>query len=476
MSHGFGAGMSLRGHTLGKCAELIQSGQYDVAITLLREMLAKNPSDPSVLHMLGMSLASVDHPREAIRHLKFASQLDSGNPEVFCTLAMAHRKLNQVRDAHQALDKALAIDPTHARAISVKSLLFQSSGQPEKALALISSAMVNDKDASLAVHFGQIARQLKRYSEGIDVVNAALERSEILKDRREELNYVLGHLYDAQGEYDRAFACFQRGNIMGGVEDADRIDAHLNKFRPEILDAMPVADVDASRAVFIVGMPRSGTTLTEQVIASHPQAGGVGESPVINEIVHAQPTDGLTQKIADDHAKRYIKMMDDAYPDPKILRVCDKMPENYLFLGTMSKILPGAHYIHCVRDARDTCLSIYFQRFGARLQYARDLVTCANQYLGYLKTMEYWRENLDINILDSRYEELTAEPQERVTALLEHIGLEFHPACLEHHKNKQAVHTASLGQVRSPIYKSSQQRWKNYEKHLGPMLEILDGV
>ncbi|MCA9303521.1 MAG: sulfotransferase [Phycisphaerales bacterium] len=473
---GTGFGGTARGEIIHRCSALLDAGQYKVAIALLRETLAKNPTDPAVLHMLGFALSSTDGARESLRHLKFAAQLQPHNPDIYCGLAEAHRKLNQVRDAHQALDKALKINPSFGRAISFKALLYQSSGNAAMGLELIKAHMDADQDAMFSVLYGQLARQLKRNSEGIDVVTKALERPEIPRTRREELNFALGHLYDAEGEYDKAFECFQRGNTMAGEQPPDDFDAHLAKYTKDIIEGMPTAEVDASRAVLIVGMPRSGTTLTEQIIASHPKAGGVGESPVINEIVHAQPTDGLTQPVINAHAQRYLGMLRDAFAEEKTTRVCDKMPENYIYLGTVSRLLPGAHYIHCVRDARDTCLSIYFQRFGPNLQYARGLETCARQYLGYLKTMDHWRDVLDISILDSRYEELTADPEPHVRELLEHIGLEFDSACMEHHKNKQSVHTASIGQVRQPIYKSSRERWRNYEKHIGPMLEILEGV
>lgn len=476
MQAGTGFGGTSRGEVINRCAALVDAGQYKVAIALLRETLARNPSDPAVLHMLGFALSHTGEIRESLRHLKFAAQLQPGNPDIYCGLAEAHRKLNQVREAHQALDKALKINPSFGRAVSFKALLFQSSGNAERGLELIKSQIGNDQEAMLAVLYGQLARQLKRNGEGIDVVTTALERPEIPRTRREELNFALGHLYDAEGEYDKAFECFQRGNTMAGVEPPDDFEAHLAKYTREIVGSMPTAEVDASRAVLIVGMPRSGTTLTEQIIASHPRGGGVGESPVINEIVHAQPTDGLTQSVISSHAERYLGMLRGEHPDEKIVRVCDKMPENYIYLGTISRLLPGAHYIHCVRDARDTCLSIYFQRFGPNLQYARGLESCARQYLGYLRAMDHWREILDINILESSYEGLTADPEPRVKELLGHIGLGFDPACLEHHKNKQSVHTASIGQVRQPIYKSSRERWRNYEKHIGPMLEILEGV
>ena len=294
--------------------------------------------------------------------------------------------------------------------------------------------------------------------------------------RRSELLFSLGHLLDSVKEYDDAFDAFSTANKMTPPGKPINFDKHLNAWTKEAVEGFAIQPVDASRAVFVVGMPRSGTTLTEQVIGAHPQAGGIGESPVVNEFLGSKTPSDLSDDLLAQGAKTYLGSLDQAYPDQKIIRVIDKMPENYLFLGPLTRMLPGSSIVHSRRDARDTCLSIYFQRFGPAMRYAHDLETCAQQYLGYLRTIEHWAGMLDVPIYESRYEELTADPEPRVRAMLDHIGLPFHKSCLEHHKSKSSVHTASAGQIRQPLYKTSQQRWKNYEKHLGPMLEVLGDV
>ncbi|MEM9372485.1 MAG: sulfotransferase, partial [Planctomycetota bacterium] len=211
----------------------------------------------------------------------------------------------------------------------------------------------------------------------------------------------------------------------------------------------------------------------EMILAAHPSIAGIGENIRLNTLGMRHTTDEMDQKLVDELGAEYLGMLDELVPDRSMRRVVDKMPGNYLYIGLASRILPGSRIIHCKRDARDTCLSIYFQAFGPWVKYARDIESIAHQYLGYLRVMQHWRETLDVEVHESVYEDLTADPEPHIRAMIDHIGMPFDNACLEPHKTKSNVHTASIAQVRNPIYRSSNQRWKNYEKHIGPMLDLL---
>ncbi len=455
---------------------LLAASEYQTAIVLLREALERTPKDPEILRMLGYSLMLFDNCAEAIRHLEFAGKLNPGDPDTLCDLAMVYRRLDRLGDAHKVLDQVLKVNPCYGRAVTLKARVLQARGQSAKAMEIVERALEISKDPSIVMIFGTLAVELKRQGDAIDLIRETLDNPSLDRVRRSELLFSHGQLLDSVGEYDEAFGAFDMANKMTDRGVTTDFDAHLDGWTKEVVEGFAVQPIDASRSVLVVGMPRSGTTLTEQVIAAHPQAGGVGESPVINDFLGSRTPDDLSDEDFAAGGKRYLESLDEAYPSSKILRVVDKMPENYLFLGPITRMLPGASIVHCRRDARDTCLSIFFQRFGPGLQYAHDLGTCAQQYLGYLRTMKHWSEMLDVTIFESRYEELTADPEPRVRAMLDHIGLEFNKSCLEHHKNKSSVHTASAGQIRKPLYKTSRQRWKNYEKHLGPMLEVLGDV
>jgi len=468
--------MSSHAGMIERVRSLLSANEYSPAIVLLREALERTPKDPQILRMLGYSLMLFDHSTEAVRHLEFASKLSPGDPDTLCDLAMVYRRLDRLGDAHKALDQVLGPDPANGRAVALKARVLQARGQSKQAMVIVENALAISKDPSIVMIYGTLARELKQQGPAIDLIRESLDNPGLERVRRSELLFSLGHLLDSVGEYDDAFGAFDVANKMTDPGQPVDFDLHLGRWTKEAVEGFAVQPIDGSRSVLVVGMPRSGTTLTEQVLGAHPEAGGVGESPVINEILGSKGPEDLCDDDLAAGGARYLESLAEVFPDPKIRRVVDKMPENYLFLGPIMRMLPGASIVHCRRSARDTCLSIYFQRFGPALRYANDLNACATQYLGYLRAIEHWAGILDVPIFESRYEELTADPETRVRAMLDHVGLGFHKSCLEHHKSKSSVHTASAGQVRQPLYKTSQARWKNYEKHLGPMLEVFGDI
>jgi len=455
------------------CKNLIEANQFDAAIHLLGELRQQSPRDVRVLRMLGNALMMVDERGDAIRHLTFASKLEPQNIDVLCELAAALRRSDEMRKAHQAADQAIKLRPDHARAVTIKARLLQAHGDSERAYELIRSAMETNPDPTLLATFGQLCRELKRQSEAIDRLRDGLESHGIPRAVRQDILFVLGHLLDSIGEYDQAFTCFAKGNAMGAEASHLNLDRFLERWAKGKFEQVPRADVDGSRAVFVVGMPRSGTTLTEQIIAAHPKADGIGESDLVDAMARGRELDAFDQDYVDASGRAYLKMLGEWVPDRSVKRVCDKMPENYFFLGFIERTLPGAKIIHCTRNPIDTCLSIYFQRFGPRLAYATDLGECAEQYLAYIQVIAHFRDTLGIEMHEANYERTTREPESAIRGILEHIGLPFDEACTQFHKSKKSVHTASVSQIRQPLYTSSSERWRNYERHIGPLIEKL---
>jgi tetratricopeptide (TPR) repeat protein len=466
-----------------RAASLINAGQRELAIILLRDLLKQRPKDVQALQMLAVSLqgnedmAVKSKEPENLRLIRFASQLAPGNPEVLTDYALICRSVGQTRDAFRIVDQALAIDPTHTRAVMFKARLLQGSNRIDEALDLIEAARASNRDPLLAVCLADLCLHRKLHGQGIAAARPVFDDPGVPTNRRIEAAFLLGHLHDALGEYDTAFHYYKTGNTMQGPEPASDFDRHIAQWSRDRVDALPPSGADGTPAVMVIGMPRSGTTLTEMILSAHPKIAGVGESTLLNRLAHRNPIERLTDKaLIDAYAREYLDMLRSCSPDPGAARVVDKMPENFIYLALAARMLPGMHVIHCRRDARDTCLSIYFQQFGPWIKYAKSLESVADQYRGYLRLMDHWRAILDIAIHDSVYEDLTADPEPRIRAMLDHIRMPFHPACLEHHKSKGSVNTASISQVRRPIYQSSRERWRNYEKHIGPLLERLEGV
>jgi hypothetical protein len=245
----------------------------------------------------------------------------------------------------------------------------------------------------------------------------------------------------------------------------------------------PKSKCTAERPVFIVGMPRSGTTLTEQILASHPDVYGAGEIMVMPSIIKNLSSyirnsgpypDSLTKlnsQILDELAADYLK--ETSKLNQKAIRFTDKTLVNYLYLGLISLMFPNAHIIHCMRDPRDTCMSIYFQNFDESHYYATSLENLGHYYTEYKKLMAHWKSMLNVKYMEVQYEDLVSN-QERVSRdLIDFIGLEWDDRVLRFYDSKRSVVTASYDQVRQKIYTKSTQRWKNYEQHIGPLIKSL---
>ena len=235
--------------------------------------------------------------------------------------------------------------------------------------------------------------------------------------------------------------------------------------------------------MFIVGMPRSGTTLTEQILASHPQVAAGGELKALWRIM--QRAEKIAQQ--DDASRRQLEALNPETINAEAAeylaalsrvsrtadRVTDKMPHNFQALGTIALMFPNARVIHCVRSPMDTCLSCYTHRFNEGHAYANDLATLGLYYREYARLMDYWRAVLPIRMLESRYEDLIADQEGASRRLIAFLDLEWDDACLDFHKTQGTVRTLSRLQVRQPLYGSSVAQWKRYEKHLGPLKEAL---
>jgi hypothetical protein len=231
-------------------------------------------------------------------------------------------------------------------------------------------------------------------------------------------------------------------------------------------------------------MPRSGTSLVEQILAAHPRVSGGGELTCISDIIKNLPHEvgqkkgwpdcahNIRQNDVNRLARRYLDQLDAVSKTAE--HVTDKMPHNFFELGLIQLLFPAAQVIHCKRDSMDTCLSIYFQNFLGGHDYAKNLYHIGTHYHQYQRLMEHWRHYLSIPVLDVQYEDLVRDPEPVVRRMLEHCKLEWYEGCLEFHKVKRLVSTASYDQVRQPIYTRSIGRWRHYERHLDELKNGLE--
>ncbi|OSM08449.1 tetratricopeptide repeat-containing sulfotransferase family protein [Magnetofaba australis] len=311
------------------------------------------------------------------------------------------------------------------------------------------------------------------------------------------LNFALGEALDKQGEYDAAFARYQRANHLKyqvqGPSDLEEQLALMRRIRQafpsrSIFNRLPRGDLQERAPIFLVGLFRSGSSLIEHILCSHPQVAGVGERDFLDRIARNLPFDlgvatpypqcieNMDGATAQRAAQRYVAELHrwrDKQDDPEVTRVTDKLLFNFLHLGLIALLLPNARIVHCRRTPLDVCLSGYFQNFTTGMRFMQDIEEIARYHRAYDELMAHWRAVLPLPIHEVHYEELTEDPERVVTELLTALDLPLDERCLRHHETKRAVQTASAGQVRAPIHTGSKERWRRYESHLQGVREIL---
>jgi len=322
----------------------------------------------------------------------------------------------------------------------------------------------------------------------------ALEPLEYLRNSRlprPEATYVLftlGMLYDSLEDWGRAWEAYSEANELEGLDwDPDahdaEVDALIATFDRSSFAARPTAKGLGSRTVFIVGMPRSGTSLVEQVLASHPAVFGAGEREELRLLTLGIPRElggGATWPgCVDDLTEAEMRFAGDWY-EAQLGReashariITDKMPQNYLHLGLAAHALPEARVVHCVRDPLDTSLSCYFQQFHHAHAWSTRLDWLARTYRSYTRLYDHWRQVLPLSTLEIDYETMVSSPEPTMRKLVDFCGLDWNPACLRFHETRRSVRTASYHQVTRPIYKGSIGRAASYARWIGPLREGL---
>jgi tetratricopeptide (TPR) repeat protein len=445
------------GHTnLGTTLE--KQNKLDDAAAQFRRALELEPQHATAHYNLGNNLRVKGRYEEAIAHYKqsIAGRPDYADAWNNMGIALAeHGNLDAARDAHQ---KAVELDPTR--------------GLHHKNLAL--AKRFKSDDPQLAV-MEELAR---------DLVSVP-ERERI------DLQFALGKAYADLKQHDRSFQHLLAGNVLRraqiGYSEAETIgymQRIRNVFNADLLRAKN-GDGDSARTpVFIVGMPRSGTTLIEQIIASHPKAFGAGElfdlDTIVQSLVGVNGSVRFPEAVATMSGEelrqvgtRYVTAI--AALAPAADRVADKMPGNFHFVGLIHLAMPNARIIHARRDPVDTCLSCFSTLFiDDNNRYTYDLAELGRFYRAYDSLMAHWRTVLPPGVmLEVQYEEVVDDLEKQARQIIAHCGLEWDDTCLAFHNTRRPVRTASFAQVRQPIYNSSVGRWRAYRNHLRPLLDAL---
>ena len=463
---------------------LLDLNRWNEASNMIEQIIVENPLHVADHSTLSKACIRLHRTSAAIEVCRKAIAEDADCADAHCNLGFALRQARDIPGAIEALQTAIRIDPAFAEAHNNLGIVYMDRGDNERAMECFREALKLDpKMAASSLNMSRTRRFGEQDLPEIARIEDLLEAGDVSDAGRVNLHFALGKMFDDCACYDKAFEHFRQANrykcryIRFDAEHDRRWGAKFpDVFTPAYFDSHAGLGDPSERPVFIVGMPRSGTTLVEQILASHPRVYGADELTTIFDIVCALEQRGTGGAKFPDNvpsldetelqwgARQYLDHLQTI--DGQAARVTDKMPLNFFHLGLIAVMLPRARIIHCRRDAMDVCLSNFVQKFAEGHHYSYDLSDTATYYRGYEQVMSHWREVLPIQMFEVQYEELV-EDQERVSrALIDYIGLDWDDRCLAFHQTKRAVRTASNWQVRQPIYKTARKRWKNYEKHL----------
>lgn len=469
---------------IGVCNALRELGRFHKAIDGYRQLLRVRPDMAEAHGNLGSLLLDLGRLEEAVASYEQALRIKPDYAEALHNRGIALRLLRRTAEAEDSCRQALAANPALAAAWAVLGDICADQGKFAQAEELFRRALALDPD--LPEGWSGLVQLRKMTAADGWWRDAALSlASKPLAPRKESLlRYAIGKYFDDIGEFDQAFAHYRRANELGKQHriphDRDEVtrgvDRMLTNYDRERLAAAREGGVDSALPVLVVGMPRSGTSLVEQILASHPAVIGAGELTFWTSVGASAPAflgrDKVGAAARRAAAREYLLLLQ--IQSAKAQRIVDKMPANFLQLGLIHAALPAARIIHVQRDPLDTCLSIYFQDFSATLSYANDLSDLAHYYAEYLRLMQHWRSVLPVEaMLDVPYEHLVTDPETWVRKMLAFIGLPWDSRCLEFHRTERDVLTASRWQVRQRINSASIGRWRHYQKHIGELSVLM---
>jgi tetratricopeptide (TPR) repeat protein len=504
---------------------LAASGRREQAAASYRQAVQLDPRYVDAHNNLGDVLRDLGQHREALTHYSKAVELDPSRAESHCNVGAVLFELRRIEEAVASYRRALALQPQHAPAHLSLGLALRQQRRPAEAESSCRAALAIDPGYVEALAFlGELEADRGRFAQAEELFRQAIaldanfssayasiathrkmtaddsawcESAQALLARplplgqEIGLRYALGKYFDDVGGYDRAFEHYKHANELTKRYGARYqrsnftrlVDQLIGNFDGAFMGGRRMPAFGSELPVFIIGMPRSGTSLAEQILASHPAVFGAGEVTFWNAAYRDYHDGILTgrldadrlSRVATDYLEHLSLAIGQAPRAALATRVVDKMPANFLYAGLIHAAFPKARIIHMRRHPIDTGLSIYFQNFFNIGPYANDLSDLTHYYGEYRRITDHWRAVLPAaSLLEVPYEGLIDEPARWSRSMVEFIGLPWDPRCLNFHETDRVVITASKWQVRQKIYVKSAGRWRNYEKHLGPLRRLVD--
>jgi tetratricopeptide (TPR) repeat protein len=512
---------------LAKAAELHRTGKLEDAEGIYRQILQRDPKNLEALRLLALIAMQFEHYGQAEQFLKRAVEIAPDFLAAWIDLSRAQLERLDLESALASIERAAAMSPASANVqVHLANVQARSGRHAEAVETYRRAASLNPEAPAPWIGLGNTLKTIGRQAEAIDAYRRAaalrpqnseawwslsnlktfrfedaeveamqrqLAADKLTEETRAQFSFAIAKAHEDRGEYARAFELYTEGNrLRRRLEHYDPVQTEVinERIRTVFHDAFLERHAGQGHPdpapIFIVGLPRSGSTLIEQILASHSQVDATHELPEAGRLVQRINRE-RSDRIAYPEAARELAgeqwaALGRAYLDDTrkyrrgAARFTDKMPNNFPSIGLLALALPNARFINARRHPLDTCLSCYRQLFARGQPFTYDLTELGEYYLEYGKMMAHWREALPGRILDVQYEDMVADQDAQTRLLLAFCGLPFEDACLRYWETGRAIRTASSEQVRQPIYDSSVNFWRNYERELAPLIEILRPV
>ncbi len=466
-------------------------GRVDEAIANYKKAISINPDFADAHNNLGIALKSLGRLSETIASYKKAISINPDYADAHSNLSGTLRDLGRLDEAISSCQKAISINPDFAEAHCNLGNAFNELGRLEEAVASYKKAITINPDYVDALLFLSKTTKHHEHDDTTRTMEDFYFRASISSKQKIHFAFGLGKIYEDLNDYSKSFDFILEGNRLKRAsyqykieEDIELFDKIKEVFSPVFFSNHPDVGNPDETPIFILGIPRSGTSLVEQILASHSQVFGAGELKELSSMANNTCSKWTGKKypecLSDISKKEYFALgsnyLENIKKHSDIKRfITDKMPYNFQLIGLINLILPKAKVIHCERDPMDNCYSIYKNDFAGKHKYAYDLNELGQYYNLYLDLMDHWRKIIPEFIYDIRYEELVYDQEDQTRKLLNFCKLPWEESCLSFYKTKRRVATASSLQVRQPIYSDSVQLWKKYEKQLEPLRKALYG-
>jgi tetratricopeptide (TPR) repeat protein len=472
------------------CAYVLHTlERYDAALKHILISIELEPNNAMAHSIAGSCCQAIGDTKKLIYHFEESLRCDPNFVDSLIRLGSHYQSAGDFGLAEKYFEDALSVMPNSPQVMEKMAGFLTIAGKKKEAYVIIRRLIDTHTESSYTLNlYADLCSEYGNINELIELSENYLKQSRVNNNDKRNIGFALGKVYDRKGDYDLAFekytmankAFYANYNVQSYV---DYTQSYIDLYNSNYFSHTSINPNVTEKPIFIIGMPRSGTTLTEQLLSQHTKVFAGGELPYLRDVlkeysgmhdagnVSLKFLKNINTNIITEMAEEYIHRVNQLSNNSE--KVTDKMPSNYFHLGVISQMFPKAKILHCTRDPRDICLSIYFQNFGVMQPYSSNLNNIAHIYLEYERLMRHWTNNLNIDVYEVKYEDLVIDFEEKARGILKYCELEWEDECLEFYNSKRIVATVSSDQVNKPIYNKSVGRWRNYKKYIAEMENIL---